>query len=132
MLARRLASGLSAAILLIAMLPQALAQNAMRSTLFGAVDERLEAARALNAEQLSPVNFAQAMESYAEAEEDFARGRDIDGIRSALTEADRLLVLAIEAADIIPIFRRILETIATIRFPATFYMRTWPIPCLGN
>ena len=36
---------------------------------------------------------------FRSAEEDFARGRDIDGIRSALTEADRLLVLAIEAAE---------------------------------
>ena len=99
MLTRRLASGLSAALLLIAVLPQGLAQNAMRSSLFGSVDERLESARALRAEQLSPVNFAQAMDSYVEAEEDFARGRDLDGIRSALAEADRLLALAIEAAE---------------------------------
>ena len=99
MLLKRLATGLCAAFLLAALLTPALAQNAMRSTLFGAVDERLAAARAVNAEQLSPVNFSQAMDSYTEAEEDFARGRDIDGIRSAVTEADRLLALAIEAAE---------------------------------
>jgi outer membrane protein OmpA-like peptidoglycan-associated protein len=95
----RLTTSLAAALLLIALPLPGSAQDAVRSSLFGAVDERLEQARAVNAEMLSPVNFVQAMDSYTEAEEDFARGRDIDGIRSSLTEADRLLGLAIDAAE---------------------------------
>jgi outer membrane protein OmpA-like peptidoglycan-associated protein len=95
----RLATGLTAALLLIALPPPGSAQDAVRSSLFGSVDEKLEQARAVNAELLSPANYSQAMENYNEAEDDFARGRDIDGIRSSLTEADRLLVLAIDAAE---------------------------------
>ena len=86
-------------LLLAALVPPASAQNAVRSSLFDTTDAKLETARTANAELLSPANFAQAMDQYAEADEDFARGRDIDGIRSALTEADRLLDLAIEAAE---------------------------------
>jgi OOP family OmpA-OmpF porin len=97
---KRRAHGLPAALLLLALLPTAFAQNDLRAPLFGATDARLEAARTVNAELLAPANFALAMENYADAEEDFARGRDIDRIRSTLAEVDRLLDLAIETSEI--------------------------------
>jgi len=76
------------------------AQNDLRNTLFGQADAALEAARAADAELLAPATFARAEEIYRTAEDDLARGRNIERIRSGLAEAERLFAAATEAADI--------------------------------
>jgi outer membrane protein OmpA-like peptidoglycan-associated protein len=80
--------------------PLAQAQDALRESLFAAADSRFEAARAANAELLSPTGFEQALDIFTDAEGDFARGRNIDGIRSDLAEVVSLLNQAIESAEI--------------------------------
>ncbi|HUF74428.1 MAG TPA: OmpA family protein [Gammaproteobacteria bacterium] len=77
----------------------AMGQN-LRGSLFQTADQRLAAAEAANAELLAPSGFEDAMERYAEAEEDLARGRNIERIRSALAEAVRLFDQAIESSEI--------------------------------
>ena len=67
---------------------------------FEAADARLAEARTANAELLSPANFERAMERYADAEEDLARGRPTDRIRTTLNEVIRLLDQAIGASEI--------------------------------
>jgi OmpA-OmpF porin, OOP family len=88
-----------AALALVAA-PLALAQDELRAQLFAQADARLEAAKAADAEQLSPSNYEQAMARYHEAESDLARGRNIERIRSGLNEAVHLLDQAIDAAEI--------------------------------
>jgi outer membrane protein OmpA-like peptidoglycan-associated protein len=77
----------------------AVAQD-LRITLFNEADAALEAARAADAEFLAPGTFARARELYGSAEEDFARGRNIERIRLGLAEAEQLFVAATEAAEI--------------------------------
>jgi outer membrane protein OmpA-like peptidoglycan-associated protein len=67
---------------------------------FEAAEARLAEARTANAELLSPANFERAMERYADAEEDLARGRTTDRIRTTLNEVIRLLDQAIGASEI--------------------------------
>jgi OOP family OmpA-OmpF porin len=88
------------ASILIAAGQLAFAQDDLRASLFAEADARFVAARAANAELLSPANFAQALEVYASAEEDLARGRNIDRIRTELGEVMRLLGQAIDATEI--------------------------------
>lgn len=80
--------------------PVGFAQDALRESLFAAADARLEAARAANAQLLAPTGFAQALDIYTDAEEDFARGRNMDRIRLDLAEVVSLLDQAIDAAEI--------------------------------
>ena len=86
-------------MLIVASVPAALAQD-LRSPLFEEVDEQLEEAVAANAELFAPTDFGRATERYAQAEEDLVRGRNIDRIRSGLTEVIRLLKQAIESSEI--------------------------------
>jgi outer membrane protein OmpA-like peptidoglycan-associated protein len=76
-----------------------LAQD-LRGTLFGEADASLAAARAAEAELLAPATFDRALELYSSADSDFARGRNIERIRSGLAEARRLFAAASEAAEI--------------------------------
>lgn len=76
------------------------AQDELRDSLFSAADERLAAARDANAELLAPADYENAMERYAEAQQDLERGRNIERIRSGLAEVVRLLDQAIDATEI--------------------------------
>ena len=80
--------------------PGAHAQQDLRASLFAAADATVAAAREADAELLAPTDFEQALAVYAEAAEDFERGRNVDRIRSGLAEAVRLLEQAIESAEI--------------------------------
>ncbi|MGD8340413.1 MAG: OmpA family protein [Gammaproteobacteria bacterium] len=77
----------------------AIAQNAAE-TAFEEADARLGEARSISAELLSPANFERAMDRYADAEEDRARGRSVERIRSSLAEVVRWLDQAIDASEI--------------------------------
>jgi len=72
----------------------------LRNTLFRDADAALEAARAAQAEQLAPDTFARALDTYRGAENDLARGRNIERIRASVAEAARLFDTAAEAAEI--------------------------------
>jgi outer membrane protein OmpA-like peptidoglycan-associated protein len=76
-----------------------LAQD-LRGTLFSETELSLAAARAAEAELLAPDTFNRALELYASADSDFARGRNIERIRSSLAEARRLFAASSEAAEI--------------------------------
>ncbi|HEY8518482.1 MAG TPA: OmpA family protein [Gammaproteobacteria bacterium] len=76
------------------------AQEDLRQTLFARADEALAAARAANAELLAPQAFARGSEAYAAAEEDLARGRNMERIRQRLDAAAAAFMQAREAAEI--------------------------------
>lgn len=97
---KRTGFGLLSAALLQLLALAALAQDGLRESLFAAADTELEAAQAANAELLAPGDFDRALERYAQAEEDLARGRNIDRIRFGLEEATRLLRQAINSSEI--------------------------------
>lgn len=80
--------------------PLELGAQDLRATLFREADAALEAARTAGAESLAPATFERARELYASAEEDLARGRNIERIRSSLAEAEDLFGAAAEAAEI--------------------------------
>jgi len=86
--------------LVAAFAPLAPAQQDLRATLFVEADRALAEARASNAERLAPATFARGMESYAAAENDLARGRNIERVRSALASAARAFAEAGDAAEI--------------------------------
>lgn len=88
------------AVLLLAAAMPVHAQSDLRASLFASADARLQAAIAAEAELLAPANFEQASRNYADAEADFARGRNIDRIRSTLSEAVSLFDQAINSAEI--------------------------------
>jgi OOP family OmpA-OmpF porin len=88
------------ACLLAVLTAGASAQADLRATLFAEADRALEQARAAAADLLAPATFASGTEAYAGAEEDLARGRNIERIRSALSSATRFLTEAREAAEI--------------------------------
>jgi outer membrane protein OmpA-like peptidoglycan-associated protein len=68
--------------------------------LFAEADRALAAARAADAELLAPATFTRGLEAYASAENDLARGRNIDRIRSSLAAASRTFGEARDAAEI--------------------------------
>jgi outer membrane protein OmpA-like peptidoglycan-associated protein len=72
----------------------------LRSTLFAGADQALEAAQAANAPLLAPRSYGEGFEAYTAAEQDLARGRNIDRIRSRLVAAIDSLREAAEAAEI--------------------------------
>jgi outer membrane protein OmpA-like peptidoglycan-associated protein len=88
------------ALCLLTAAPAASAQDELRVSLFGAADALIEDAAAANAALLAPTDYGQAMSTYAGAEEDFARGRNIDRIRADLNEVTRLLEQAISSSEI--------------------------------
>jgi outer membrane protein OmpA-like peptidoglycan-associated protein len=76
------------------------AQDDLRTTLFAEANGALEQARAADAELLAPATFAQGQGAYASADSDYARGRNIERIRSELATATRTFRQAREAAEI--------------------------------
>lgn len=86
-------------VFLLFMIGSAVAQD-LRSTLFQNADQLLQTARSADAELLAPDTFARGLEAYRNAEEDFARGRNMERIRGRLGEAERLFGQAAEAAEI--------------------------------
>ena len=106
----------------------AAAQQDLRATLFGETDAALEAARAADAEFLAPETFARALEVYGAAEEDFARGRNIERIRLALNDANEQFAAATEAAEIATVtLASLIKTRddAGAANAATFAMEPW-------
>lgn len=72
----------------------------LRSTLFPEADRALEAARASNAELLAPESFMRGLEAYTAAENDLARGRNMERIRDSLKDAVEEFTDATQAAEI--------------------------------
>ena len=70
----------------------------LRSSLFQAADEALEAAQAANAPMLAPRGYSDGLEAYADAANDLARGRDNDRIQTSLADAVNSLNGAATAA----------------------------------
>lgn len=100
----------------------------LRATLFGDVDRALEAARAVDAELLAPATFTRGLEAYAAAENDLARGRNIDRVRSTLDSATDAFTDAKEAAEIASVtLASVLKTRAdaTNADAATFAAELW-------
>jgi OOP family OmpA-OmpF porin len=88
------------ACLLVGLAAPVPAQQDLRATLFAAADAALAEARAANAELLAPATFTRGLEAYMSAENDLARGRNIDRIRSTLATAARAFTEARDAAEI--------------------------------
>jgi OOP family OmpA-OmpF porin len=78
----------------------ALAQQELRATLFAEADRALAAARAANAELLAPTAFNRGLEAYAAAENDLARGRNMERVRTALANAVNAFDTSVQAAEI--------------------------------
>ena len=70
----------------------------LRSSLFQAADEALEAAQSANAPMLAPRGYSDGLEAYADAANDLARGRDNDRIQTSLADAVNSLNGAATAA----------------------------------
>jgi len=81
-------------------LAQGAAAQDLRSTLFEPADEALEAAQAANARLLAPRAFTAGLTAYVDAENDLARGRNIDRIRNRLSTAVGAFNDAVETAEI--------------------------------
>jgi outer membrane protein OmpA-like peptidoglycan-associated protein len=94
-----LAYAAAIASMIILAAPWAAAQD-LRGTLFPQADRALEAARAANAELLAPATFDRGLEAYAAAENDLARGRNMDRIRGEIAAATAAFTQAAEAAEI--------------------------------
>jgi outer membrane protein OmpA-like peptidoglycan-associated protein len=93
-------SGIALASIALVLTPLAFAQQDLRATLFVEADQSLAAARAANAEQLAPATFQRAMESYQAAENDLARGRNVERVRTELATASKTFKQAKDAAEI--------------------------------
>jgi OmpA-OmpF porin, OOP family len=78
----------------------AVAQEAIRAQLFGETDKLMEAAKAKNAHLYAPTHIDKAMEAYRDAEEALKKGRDLDGIRESLTEANGFFQKALDVCKI--------------------------------
>jgi len=80
----------------------AVAQNpqAVRDQLFGAVDASKQAADAVQAKTLAPGAYAEALELYASAGDELAKGKDLDRVREETAEAKTLCDQATEAAKL--------------------------------
>ena len=74
--------------------------NSVKEQLFASAKSALEDANGKRANLLSPRNYKKAYESYAKAEEDFDKGRNLDGIRKRLREAEAYFAKALEAVRI--------------------------------
>ena len=79
--------------------PLAVAQQDLRATLFVEADKALAEAKAANAEQLAPATYQHAAEAYAAAENDLARGRPQDRVRTDAAAAAKAFRQAKDAAE---------------------------------
>jgi outer membrane protein OmpA-like peptidoglycan-associated protein len=89
----------SAALVALHLLTSAHAQD-LHETLFGNANRAMTAARTADAERLAPGTFARGQQAYADADADFARGRNIDRIRAQISAAEQAFSAAIEASEI--------------------------------
>ncbi len=72
-------------------------QPELRQSLFAETDSALAAAREARAAILAPRAFEEGMKRYEDAEEDFQRGRNLEDIRTKLSEARSYFERALEA-----------------------------------
>jgi len=79
---------------------QAVWAQDLRSTLFNEADSALQAARASEAERLAPSTFEHALDLYTSADDDLARGRNIERIRSSIASSIVGFTEAVEKAEI--------------------------------
>jgi OmpA-OmpF porin, OOP family len=77
----------------------AVAQQDLRATLFVEADKAQAEAKAANAEQLAPSTYQRAAEAYAAAENDLARGRPQDRVRTDAAAAAKAFRQAKDAAE---------------------------------
>src|SRR5215813_12204151 len=87
------------AALTLASASLAVAQQDLRATLFVEADKALAEAKAANAEQLAPTTYQHAAEAYAAAENDLARGRGPDRVRTDAAAAAKAFKQAKDAAE---------------------------------
>ena len=87
-----------AALMLLGISPAG-AQQDLRATLFVEADKALAEAKAANAEQLAPTTYQHAAEAYAAAENDLARGRPQDRVRTDAAAAAKAFRQAKDAAE---------------------------------
>jgi outer membrane protein OmpA-like peptidoglycan-associated protein len=102
MMSHRFAWAMSFLFAICAAVPvdRASAQDQLRGTLFQQADAALAGARAANAAELAPETFARGRSAYESAENDLARGRNMDRIRNELATAANAFNAAAEAAEI--------------------------------
>ena len=79
--------------------PLAFSQQDLRATLFVEADKALAEAKAANAEQLAPTTYQRAAEAYAAAENDLARNRGQDRVRTDAAAAAKAFRQAKDAAE---------------------------------
>src|SRR5690606_9383128 len=85
---------------LAALLAAHAAAQDLKTTLFAEADAARKAAVDADAPMLAPDTFGKGIEAYTAAESDLARGRNMDRIRSRLSDATRAFEQAAEAAEI--------------------------------
>jgi outer membrane protein OmpA-like peptidoglycan-associated protein len=116
------------AVLTLARAPLASGQQDLRATLFVEADKALADARAANAEQLAPSTYQRAAEAYAAAENDLARGRGQDRVRTDAAAAAKAFKQAKDAAETATVTLASLiktRTDATNANAATFATQQW-------
>jgi outer membrane protein OmpA-like peptidoglycan-associated protein len=72
----------------------------LRAALFEDADQRLESAQEVDAPLLAPVSYGRGLDAYQEAEEDLARGRNLERIRARIQAAITAFDASIEASEI--------------------------------
>ena len=77
---------------------QAQTAQAIRDQVFGPTDAVKKQADDLNAKVLAPEAYEDAMESYLEANDGMERGRDLEGVREDLAEAQQSFSRSIDAS----------------------------------
>ncbi len=99
-----------AVMALVLCIGAAFAQD-LRGTLFGDADRARHAAEAADAELLAPQTWARGVSAYSSAENDLERGRNMDRIRSRLTEAVEAFNEAVRNAGVAEVtFAALLQT----------------------
>src|SRR4051794_40001138 len=83
----------------LASAPLAVAQQDLHATLFIEADKAQAEAKAANAEHLAPGTYQRAAEAYAAAENDLARGRPQDRVRTDAAAAAKVFRQAKDAAE---------------------------------
>ena len=74
--------------------------QALRDSLFAEADRAYQAARDANAALLAPRNFERGQKAYQQAEQGLERGRNVEYIRSRLSDATARFDEATESADL--------------------------------
>ncbi|MBM2846852.1 MAG: hypothetical protein HW407_2164, partial [Bacteroidetes bacterium] len=75
-------------------------QDNLRAQLFGETDKVLAQAREKKANLYGPTSYKKGMEYYADAEDDFKRGRNLEDIRGKLRGASSYFTKAMEACKL--------------------------------